>query len=96
MLDASTGPVVSGNSAVIACGGFNWSISNFCASTPPGPPQVELKVSPDSDPVPTACQCQTASDNVYAVRPCIGNQNWGGVGTDLCVAPSQTMDVEAQ
>jgi len=96
---AAAGPVGSGNLAVIACDGFNWSISNFCAGTGnggPPPPQVELKVSPETDPVPTACQCQTASSNIYAVRPCIGNQNWGGVGTDACNAPSQSIEVTVQ
>lgn len=99
LLDASSGPTNPGNIAVIECGGFNWSISDFCASTAfgaPGAPQAELKVSPVADPVPGACACQVAGENIYVVRPCIGNQNWGGVGTDVCNAPSQTMEVIAE
>ncbi len=99
MNDAANGPIVNGNSAVIQCEGFNWSISNFCASSAnggPGAPQVEVKVSPDTDPIPEACQCQSATAGVYVVRPCIGNQNWGGVGTEVCFAPSQTITVTAE
>jgi len=99
MNDAASGPTAPGNLAVIQCDGYNWSISNFCASTSnggPGTPQVELKVSADTDPVPAACACQLGGDGVYVVRPCIGNQNWGGVGTDVCNAPSQTITVTAE
>ena len=99
MNDAASGPIVDGNRAVIQYGGFNSSLSNFCASTAnnaPGAPQVELKVSPDTDPVPGACACQSAAEGVYVVRPCIGNQNWGGVGTNVCNGPSQTISVTAQ
>ncbi len=37
-------------------------------------------------------QCACASPGA-AYRPCIGNLNWGGVGTDTCAAPSQTISV---
>jgi len=97
---AAVGPVVSSsNTAVIECDGFNWAIANFCASQAngaPGAPQVELMVSPVGNPVPIACSCLGAADDVYVVRPCIGNQNWGGVGTDICNAPSQTIEVFAE
>lgn len=36
------------------------------------------------------CQCVTA----YTVRPCINNNNWGGINTSTCGAPTQVMTVE--
>ena len=41
------------------------------------------------------CDCSSSSsqDNPYKVRPCIGNENWGGVNTDTCGGPSQTLTV---
>jgi hypothetical protein len=35
------------------------------------------------------CQCSFG----YTARPCISGDNWGGMGTDTCSAPSQTMNV---
>lgn len=35
------------------------------------------------------CYC----DEGYAIRPCIGNDNWGGAGTPTCGGPSQTLEV---
>lgn len=32
----------------------------------------------------------------YAIRPCINHQDWGGVTTTSCAAPSQTLTVEVQ
>jgi hypothetical protein len=39
------------------------------------------------------CSCQNPG---YAVRPCNQNQNWGGVKTATCGAPTQTMSVVCQ
>lgn len=36
------------------------------------------------------CSCSAG----YVVRPCIGNRNWGGVNSNTCTGPSQTMTVE--
>lgn len=38
------------------------------------------------------CQCGTG----YTVRPCLEGGAWGGMGTDTCNAPSQTMTVACQ
>jgi hypothetical protein len=35
------------------------------------------------------CRCSSG----YVVRPCIGNQNWGGVNGNTCNAGAQTMRV---
>jgi hypothetical protein len=35
------------------------------------------------------CNCDTA----YTVRPCIGNNNWGGINTATCGGPTQSMEV---
>jgi len=37
--------------------------------------------------------CVCASPG-FAVRPCIANENWGGVNTPTCDPPSQSMEVE--
>jgi hypothetical protein len=39
-------------------------------------------------------QCTCSSQ--YAVRPCINHQDWGGVKTTSCGAPSQTLEVICQ
>jgi len=36
------------------------------------------------------CQCK---ENAHTVRPCLGNQNWGGAGTGTCGAAAQTLEV---
>ena len=36
------------------------------------------------------CSCPTAS---YIVRPCMSNSNYGGVNSNTCSGPSQTMTV---
>jgi hypothetical protein len=38
------------------------------------------------------CACSTG----YTVRPCIGNQNWGGINGVTCNAGSQTLIVVFQ
>lgn len=38
----------------------------------------------------SVCICSTSS---YTVRPCIGNQNFGGVNRTTCNSPTQTMTV---
>ena len=39
-----------------------------------------------------ACSCGAAA----AIRPCIGNENWGGVNTATCGPPSQSITVTCQ
>jgi hypothetical protein len=36
------------------------------------------------------CRCEEPR---WTVRPCIGNNNWGGVNTQSCGAPAQTLEV---
>ena len=38
----------------------------------------------------STCNCD---DPGYIVRPQIENDNWGGINTDTCLAPTQTMTV---
>jgi cysteine-rich repeat protein len=38
------------------------------------------------------CQCSVG----YTLRPCIGSTPWGGVNTDTCSPPSQTIEVVCQ
>jgi hypothetical protein len=67
------------NQAVnVNCNGKMWGTGN-CGSG------IELSQSQ------MVCQCNTG----YTARPCIGqgNDNWGGVNTTTCNAPSQTITV---
>ncbi|CAF1189861.1 unnamed protein product [Didymodactylos carnosus] len=43
---------------------------------------------------PSLCHCIYSQG--YAVRPCIGNMNWGGINGDTCSASNQTMTVTFQ
>ncbi|CAF3533404.1 unnamed protein product [Rotaria socialis] len=38
----------------------------------------------------TTCMCRTPG---YSIRPCLTNQNYGGVNTTTCSGPNQTMTV---
>jgi cysteine-rich repeat protein len=62
----------------IACNGRQWSVGN-CGSG------VELSAQ-------GICQCINPG---YTARPCIGanNPNWGGVNTNTCTGPTQTIEV---
>jgi hypothetical protein len=65
-----------------SCDGHTWYL---CASRYSG----ELWID-----APSLCSGANCPDPGYLVRPCIGNVNWGGVGTDTCGGPTQRMDVE--
>ena len=64
----------------VACGGRTWA-TGMCGNG------IELNA------VGPICNCQP---NAYVIRPCIGNENWGGVNTNSCSAPTQTITVICQ
>lgn len=67
-----------------ACGGRNWTVGIGCAFAG----AVELTANGN------ICVCDSGSS--YTARPCIGNQNWGGINGATCNAPSQTITVICQ
>jgi len=67
----------TGATGTWTCDGHTWYTDN-CGS------YLELVASGDD------CYC---SDPGHILRPCINNNNWGGVNTDTCAAPAQTMTV---
>jgi len=68
----------------MACDGHRWTL---CGSRYSG----ELWLDP-----PSLCSGSNCPSG-YLVRPCIGNQNWGGVNTTTCTDnPNQEMIVEFQ
>jgi hypothetical protein len=70
------------NTAVtVSCNGLTW-VTGSCGSG------LELTAGIGSG----VCGCDARA----TVRPCIGNENWGGVGTNTCSAPSQTLVVRCQ
>lgn len=62
--------------------GFTWRVGTTCGSGCGGG-TVELTATSG------LCGCNTG----YTIRPEIGNNNWGGITTTSCGAPSQTMTV---
>jgi hypothetical protein len=76
----------SSSATSLLCDGYYW-VTGYVG----GP---ALSVAPLSSGVPSVGACNDASENIYTVRPCIGNPNFGGVGTNTCGAPSQTINLE--
>ncbi|HEX4418772.1 MAG TPA: hypothetical protein VH165_12765 [Kofleriaceae bacterium] len=78
----------TGASLTVSCGGHNWSVGDCGLST-----ELNVDIS--------VCTCTTGTQAAIA-RPCIdlangdANPNWGGVRTDTCDAPSQTITVTCQ
>jgi cysteine-rich repeat protein len=67
----------------VDCNGIDWRVGD--CSTGTGFP-FEISAGTGS-----ACSC---SDEGYTLRPCIGNNNWGGINGNSCSAPTQTMRLE--
>jgi hypothetical protein len=61
----------------IACGGNTWNVGE-CGGT---------AVAVNS----AVCSCPASGAHI--ARPCIGNQNWGGMGTATCNGPTQSLEV---
>ncbi len=61
----------------LSCEGNTWNVGE-CAGT-----SISVNAS--------VCSC--ASENAHIARPCIFNQNWGGMGTRTCNAPDQSLEV---
>jgi hypothetical protein len=68
-------------SGIVSCDGHQWSL---CANRYDG----EVWIDP-----PGLCSGANCPDPGYIIRPGIGNDNWGGIGTATCDAPSQTMSL---
>ncbi|CAF1686753.1 unnamed protein product [Rotaria magnacalcarata] len=64
----------------VSSDGYSWAVG-ICGSS--GSNSYELTATG------TVCSCTTG----YTVRPCIGNQNWGGINGTTCGSASQTMTV---
>jgi len=62
----------------VSCSGRTWNVGT-CGSG------MEINSTGTS-----VCSCVNPG---YVVRPCIGNNNWGGINTTTCSAPAQTMEV---
>jgi hypothetical protein len=74
----NTSTVVSG----LNCNGRVWNVGD-CSVQTTQPYEINSRtVSGD-------CSC----DSAYTVRPCIGNNNWGGINGSTCSGGAQTMEV---
>jgi hypothetical protein len=67
----------NGNFISVFCNGHQWNTGQ-CGGT---------EVSIDTG----VCSCNSSPS--YTMRPCIGFDEWGGVNTQTCFAPTQTMSV---
>jgi len=77
VVDAIATALRTGVAGSWTCDGYTW-YTDRCGS------YLELVARGDD------CYC---SDPGHILRPCINNNNWGGVATDTCAAPAQTMTV---
>jgi len=69
----------NGTSFSAVADGFTWNVGG-CGN--------ELNASTGE----VSCSCLGGADS-YVIRPNIGNENWGGVNSDTCNGPSQTITV---
>ena len=67
----------NGTTASVISGSDTWNVGT-CASS------IEINANAGG-----VCNCVAAP----ILRPCIGNVNWGGVGTATCSAPSQSIQL---
>jgi hypothetical protein len=65
------------------CNGVDWHVGQ-CSVDQSMP--YEISAGTDS-----WCSCQSGG---YTLRPCIGNNNWGGINGTSCAAPAQTIRLE--
>ena len=66
----------------LSCGGYTWNV-DFCSG-------MTWELTADN----AACTCTNPG---YNIRPCINtNGDWGGITTQTCAAPSQTLSVTCQ
>ena len=68
--------------SALSCGGYIWNVDESCYVNTP-----DVEISADN----STCTCQSSGG--YDVRPCIGNENWGGINGVTCNAASQTLTV---
>jgi hypothetical protein len=68
----------------VTCDGNQWT---YCATR--YAPAGEFWVNP-----PSLCSGNNCPNPGYLLRPCIGNSNYGGVGTPTCSPPTQTMALQ--
>ncbi|MBW2455436.1 MAG: hypothetical protein JRI68_13030 [Deltaproteobacteria bacterium] len=75
----NTSTLVSG----LSCNGRTWNVGD-CSNQTNQPFEINSRTASGD------CTCETS--NSFTVRPCINNNNWGGIG-DTCGAPAQTLEV---
>ena len=79
-----TGPPFPNPDLSISCGGLTWSFGS-CGVTY-AVPALEIHAAGT-----TTCDCPNyAGTTGIIMRPCIGNENWGGGNGPTCNAPTQT------
>ncbi len=69
--------------AGLSCNGRFWNVGD-CSNASNQPFEISSRAASGD------CACDTT--NSYTVRPCINNNNWGGIG-DTCGAAAQTLEV---
>lgn len=69
--------------------GYTWAITGVCSNNVSAD-TIEIQVG---DSLVGNCNCTGPDSKKMTIRPLIGNYNWGGIGTETCSAPTQTMNM---
>ncbi|MFH1320590.1 MAG: LamG-like jellyroll fold domain-containing protein, partial [Bacteroidota bacterium] len=69
------------------CDGYTWIVAMGCGSGCGAPASQIVEFNANG----TTCNCASPG---YDLRPAIANNNWGGINSTSCGAPTQTMIVE--
>ena len=93
LIDATIVPQIAlavseGNGGSWLVGNVTWNVGLACGSSTFATTPVELNANSGND--TGVCHCTSPG---YIIRPNIGNDNWGGVNTNTCNGPSQTITV---
>ncbi len=73
----------TGTTSTVNCNGLTWSVG-VCSG-------IEINATIGAGNI---CSCRNTGSNSWTVRPCIGNNNWGGMNTNTCGGPSQSLVVD--
>ncbi len=77
----------NGTEVSVTINGTIWRVGRSCNT---GCSQLNDDVELNANNSGTDCSCSAGP----SIRPCIGNSNWGGLGSSTCSAPTQNMRVE--
>ena len=72
--------IATDSNLFVTCDGHDWIYTAVCGGL-----WNELRIDEFT--------CGQCPDPGYIIRPCIDTENWGGINTDTCGGPDQTMSL---